>query len=164
MIDRSLACATSRLLFLLTTMSSPTSLPGSSAGHSTRPAKHFDYEFLLQRHLARNEQARLRMARKRAELNQRPIVEQIAAAERARQARAKYRKTHVTCHYYLFCCLAHPRLVIRHRESLQASEARRRAKIYHDRFGPIACEQYLERQRKRKGSHHHTAADSESRS
>ncbi|KAF7335582.1 hypothetical protein MVEN_02212500 [Mycena venus] len=54
----------------------------------------------IQRHLERNERARLRMARhfstssKRAELKLRPVEEQERAAERSRVYRARYRERH----------------------------------------------------------------------
>ncbi|KAJ7325481.1 hypothetical protein DFH08DRAFT_1085163 [Mycena albidolilacea] len=55
-----------------------------------------DYEILVHRHLERNEKARLRMARKRAELKSHSPEEQAAAAERERRYQATYRERSVS--------------------------------------------------------------------
>ncbi|KAF7305422.1 hypothetical protein HMN09_00794600 [Mycena chlorophos] len=61
----------------------PTGLP---------PGPHPSYDVLLARHERRNERSRLRMAKKRAELKGKSPEIREEAAERARQARARYRQ------------------------------------------------------------------------
>nr|GAT56446.1 predicted protein [Mycena chlorophos] len=73
-----------------------------------------DVDQVISRHLAKNEKARLQMARKRAELKLCPPAVQQAAADKAREHRAKYRE--------------------RNRQNLQSKEAERRARITHERF------------------------------
>ncbi|KAJ7343881.1 hypothetical protein DFH08DRAFT_810418 [Mycena albidolilacea] len=89
-----------------------------------------DYENLVQRHLERNEKARLRMARKRAELKSRSLEEQAAAAERERRYQATYRE--------------------RNRNDLRIWEAHRRLAIYKAKHGPELYESYLKAQHNRR--------------
>ncbi|KAJ7173035.1 hypothetical protein C8R43DRAFT_944077 [Mycena crocata] len=89
-----------------------------------------DYELKAQRKLESNEKARLRMARKRAELKSRPIEEQLQAAERARVHQATYRE--------------------KHRNDLRVWEAQRRIALYKARFGPAAYAAYVRKNRERK--------------
>ncbi|KAJ7301782.1 hypothetical protein DFH08DRAFT_943532 [Mycena albidolilacea] len=87
----------------------------------------------IQRHLERNERARIRMARKRAELKLRPVEEQERAAERSRVYRARYRQ--------------------RHHQAVLRGESERRRKIYIQRYGEEAYKEYAERReyRQREG-------------
>ncbi|KAJ7311564.1 hypothetical protein DFH08DRAFT_1087906 [Mycena albidolilacea] len=78
----------------------------------------------------RNEKARLRMARKRAELVFRPLEEQKLVAERAKIHQAKYRA--------------------KHREELRRGEAERRAALYKARYGPEACLLYQARGKRKR--------------
>ncbi|KAJ7450433.1 hypothetical protein FB451DRAFT_1186831 [Mycena latifolia] len=89
-----------------------------------------DYELRAQRHLARNEKARLRMASKRAELKTRPLEEQARVAECNKGYQATYRE--------------------RHRRDLRIWEAQRRAGMYMARYGPEAYKEYDHAQRERK--------------
>ncbi|KAJ7205391.1 hypothetical protein C8J57DRAFT_1481820, partial [Mycena rebaudengoi] len=92
-----------------------------------------DHEMLLaslQRHLERNERARLRMARKRAELKLCPVEEQERAAERSRVYRARYRQ--------------------RHHQAVLRRESERRRKIYIQRYGEEAYREYAERRERRR--------------
>ncbi|KAF7335134.1 hypothetical protein MVEN_02264300 [Mycena venus] len=90
----------------------------------------------IQRHLERNERARLRMARhfstssKRAELKLRPVEEQERAAERSRVYRARYRE--------------------RHHQAVLKGESERRRKIYIQRYGEEAYKEYVERRERRR--------------
>ncbi|KAJ7202273.1 hypothetical protein GGX14DRAFT_654054 [Mycena pura] len=81
--------------------------------------------------LERNEQARLRMAQKRAELKSRPFEEQALVAQRNRAYQATYRE--------------------KKRQELAQREADRRCRLYLERFGPDAYESYLRQRRERKG-------------
>ncbi|KAF7362838.1 MYND-type domain-containing protein [Mycena venus] len=83
----------------------------------------------IQRHLERNERARLRMARKRAELKLRPVEEQERAAERSRVYRARYRQ--------------------KHHQAVLKGESERRRKIYIQRYGEEAYKEYAERRERR---------------
>ncbi|KAJ7860813.1 hypothetical protein B0H14DRAFT_2576385 [Mycena olivaceomarginata] len=96
-----------------------------------------DYEILVQRHLERNEKARLRMARKRAELKSRSPEEQAAAAERERRYQATYRER------------VSPRS-IRNRDALRRWEARRRLVVYKAKHGPEVYTSYLKARRDRR--------------
>ncbi|KAJ7893751.1 hypothetical protein B0H13DRAFT_2339566 [Mycena leptocephala] len=104
------------------------------------------YQISEQRHAERNEKARLRMARKRAELKTRPIEEQVAAAERERAYQITYRE--------------------RNRDDLAVLEAKRRREYvpsstssslpthepsdYKARHGPTVYLGYLKAKRERK--------------
>ncbi|KAJ6549700.1 hypothetical protein B0H19DRAFT_1236984 [Mycena capillaripes] len=99
---------------------------------SLAPVDHKMLLASIQRHLERNERARLRMARKRAELKLRPVEEQERAAERSRVYRARYRQR------------------FRHHEAVLRGESERRRKIYIQRYGEEAYKEYAER-RERKG-------------
>ncbi|KAK7020078.1 hypothetical protein R3P38DRAFT_3198681 [Favolaschia claudopus] len=59
-----------------------------------RLARQTEYQILLQRHLDRNEKARVRMARKRAALKAGPVESQRIAAERERGYQSHYRAGH----------------------------------------------------------------------
>ncbi|KAJ7058420.1 hypothetical protein C8F01DRAFT_1371234 [Mycena amicta] len=106
-------------------MSVPTSQTPPYRPIRPRTLAPLNYEVLLHRQRVRNEKARLHMARKRAELKLRPLQEQQEAAERARLYRACYRQ--------------------RHREAMRLGEDQRRARIYLDRYGEVAYQEYLER-------------------
>ncbi|KAJ7830692.1 hypothetical protein B0H13DRAFT_2371834 [Mycena leptocephala] len=82
-----------------------------------------ELELKALRHADRKEKARLRMARKRAELKATPYQEQELAAQRVRMHHAKYRESH--------------------REYLRNQEARRRRTAYGKRFGPAALAAWL---------------------
>ncbi|KAJ7126218.1 hypothetical protein C8R44DRAFT_734104 [Mycena epipterygia] len=97
---------------------------------ATSSKKLTDYEIGLQRHLAKNEKARLRMARKRAELKARPLTEQLLAAERERAYQATYRE--------------------KNRRDLAIWERQRRHAVYKARFGPVAYASYVQALRDRK--------------
>ncbi|KAJ7454346.1 hypothetical protein B0H11DRAFT_2245002 [Mycena galericulata] len=86
-----------------------------------------ELEIKAQRHLERNEKARLRMARARAALKSRPIEEQQAAAARARQHQKTYRE--------------------RHKADLAAWEALRRVKVYKEKFGIATYASFLRAKR-----------------
>ncbi|KAJ7881947.1 hypothetical protein B0H13DRAFT_1891087 [Mycena leptocephala] len=108
------------------------------------------YELKVQRHAERNEKARLRMARKRAELKTRPLNEQLEAAERSREYQARYRE--------------------RNRDARRLCEAQRRAaydhlpcspshanhpadsgrRTYQEKFGTAAYVSYLKAKRRRR--------------
>ncbi|KAJ7080882.1 hypothetical protein C8R43DRAFT_1143053 [Mycena crocata] len=107
--------------------------PPLKSKHQAGPT---DYELKQQRLDNRREKARLRMARKRAELKQRPLEEQQEAAERARLHQAAYRESSAN----------------RHRNDLRLWEAQRRVEMYKKRFGPEAYHAYakLKRDRKRR--------------
>ncbi|KAK7019610.1 hypothetical protein R3P38DRAFT_3199261 [Favolaschia claudopus] len=81
-----------------------------------------DYQLLLRKHLARNEKARLRMRRKRAELKSRPQDEQIAANARQRRYQAKYRNGK--------------------REKIRFTQHQRRLAAYKAIYGPAAFAEY----------------------
>ncbi|KAJ6557480.1 hypothetical protein B0H19DRAFT_1070143 [Mycena capillaripes] len=87
-------------------------------------------ELRAQRHAARNEKARLRMARRRAELKTRPLEEQRAAAERAREYQARYRE--------------------KHRDELRIWEAHRRIEVYKAKNGLRAFASYLKAKREQR--------------
>ncbi|KAJ7333349.1 hypothetical protein DFH08DRAFT_814461 [Mycena albidolilacea] len=63
--------------------------PPMTAIHATGSTSH---ELKAQRRAERNEKARLRMARKRAELKSRPLEEQRIAAKRTKAYQATYRE------------------------------------------------------------------------
>ncbi|KAJ7832598.1 hypothetical protein B0H13DRAFT_1914957 [Mycena leptocephala] len=86
-------------------------------------------EIQAQRKARRNEMAHLRMARKRAELKEKPVEEQANAKARARAHQARYRQ--------------------KNRDHLRAGEARHRNTIYKDRFGVAAYLSYLRARRER---------------
>ncbi|KAK7022482.1 hypothetical protein R3P38DRAFT_3195875 [Favolaschia claudopus] len=93
-------------------------------------AEKTEYKILLQRHLDRNEKARVRMARKRAELKIASSVERKTAVERERQYQADFR--------------------FKHRDMLRdVTTARRRIK-YRETFGEVAFAAYLKRQQERR--------------
>ncbi|KAJ7347336.1 hypothetical protein DFH08DRAFT_960676 [Mycena albidolilacea] len=94
-----------------------------------------------------NEKARLRMARKHAELVLRPAEEQQLAAERSRAYQATYREKFVTPWGYNSLKLS---VVDRHRDDLQACEAKRRAALYLKCYGAEAYALYLKAWRQRK--------------
>ncbi|KAJ6557789.1 hypothetical protein B0H19DRAFT_1070401 [Mycena capillaripes] len=83
-----------------------------------------------QRHAARNEKACLRMARRHAELKTRPLEEQRATAERAREYQARYRE--------------------KHRDELRIWEAHRRIEVYKAKHGLRAFASYLKSKRERR--------------
>ncbi|KAJ7836825.1 hypothetical protein B0H13DRAFT_1912884 [Mycena leptocephala] len=101
--------------------------PPMKSKYCTGPS---EYEVQAQRKAARNEKARLRMARKRAELKERPLEEQVRAKVRARAHQAKYRQ--------------------KNRDHLRAWEAQRRNEAYKVRFGLTAYRSYLKAKRERK--------------
>ncbi|KAK6969082.1 hypothetical protein R3P38DRAFT_3244086 [Favolaschia claudopus] len=76
-----------------------------------------------QRRLERNEKARLRMARKRAELKSRSAEEQRAAIERRKRHQATYRA--------------------KHRESLREEESARRVAVYKAKHGPDLFNEFM---------------------
>ncbi|KAJ7756763.1 hypothetical protein DFH07DRAFT_772999 [Mycena maculata] len=112
----------------------------SAAPPSTKPkpppmgSKHVvgptHYEIQLQRDALRWEKARLRMAKKRAELKLRPQEEQEAAAARAREHQTAYRA--------------------RHREDLRIWEAQHRVAVYKARYGLDAYKEYVAAKRERR--------------
>ncbi|KAJ7062094.1 hypothetical protein C8F01DRAFT_1368752 [Mycena amicta] len=105
-----------------------------------RNLRPLDYDVLLHRQRIRNEKARQHMARKRAELKLRPLHEQQQVAERTRIYRARY------CQ--------------RHREAMLRGEAQRWGKIYLERYGEVAYQEYLERREQRAHDHEDpTASD-----
>ncbi|KAK6988084.1 hypothetical protein R3P38DRAFT_3229634 [Favolaschia claudopus] len=83
-----------------------------------------EYEILLRQRRDRNEKARLRMARKRAERKSLPTEKHLAALERERQYQALYRASH--------------------REKLRQLESDRRIAAVH---GQAALEAYLKRRK-----------------
>ncbi|KAJ6468694.1 hypothetical protein C8R47DRAFT_1223272 [Mycena vitilis] len=89
-----------------------------------------DYELELVLPSARNEKARLRMARRRQELKQRPVEEQARAKARHREHQATYRK--------------------KNRTKLNASETTRRNESYKTRYGNAAFSSYLKAKRRRR--------------
>ncbi|KAK6985139.1 hypothetical protein R3P38DRAFT_3230799 [Favolaschia claudopus] len=89
-----------------------------------RLARETEYQILLQRHLDRNEKARVRMARRRAALKAGPPAEQQAAAEREREYQNEYR--------------------IGHRQLLRDLDLARRLNKYRDTYGPEALDAYME--------------------
>ncbi|KAJ7901030.1 hypothetical protein B0H14DRAFT_3422939 [Mycena olivaceomarginata] len=105
--------------------------PPMTVIHATGSTSH---ELKAQRRAERNEKARLRMARKRAELKSRPLEEQQIAAERTKAYQATYHK--------------------KHRNDLRLGEERRRIALYKARYGPDTYRLYLKarRQRTRQGA------------
>ncbi|KAJ7933050.1 hypothetical protein B0H13DRAFT_1856649 [Mycena leptocephala] len=101
--------------------------PPMKSKYSSGPT---EYELKVQRHAERNEKARLRMARKRAELKTRPLSEQLEAAERSREYQARY------CE--------------RNRDARQLCEAQRRIATYLTKFGVAAYASYLKAKRRRR--------------
>ncbi|KAJ7093760.1 hypothetical protein C8R44DRAFT_890664 [Mycena epipterygia] len=95
--------------------------------HSTGPT---EFELRAQRAAVRREKARVRMARKRAELKSRPIEEQMAAAERERGYQATYQE--------------------RNREDLKIWERQRRIAVYQAKYGQEAYIAYAKAKRDRK--------------
>ncbi|KAK7045171.1 hypothetical protein R3P38DRAFT_3177400 [Favolaschia claudopus] len=93
-----------------------------------------EYQILLNRHLARNEKARIRMARKRAGLKVGEMDPEIreASVERERQYQAEYRA--------------------RNREALRLATVSRRMIEYRDAFGEEALAAYLQRQQQRRSN------------
>ncbi|KAF7318805.1 hypothetical protein HMN09_00215800 [Mycena chlorophos] len=83
-----------------------------------------DVDQVVFRHLAKNEKARLQMARKRAELKLCPPAVQQAAADKAREHRAKYRE--------------------KNRQNLRSKEAERRVRMNHERYD--AFQTHIEQQ------------------
>ncbi|KAJ7823465.1 hypothetical protein B0H13DRAFT_2376040 [Mycena leptocephala] len=88
-----------------------------------------EYEIQAQHKARRNEMARLRMARKRAELKQQPLEEQARAKARARVHQATYRQ--------------------KNRDHLREWEVKRRKAAYIVKFGEAAYLSYLKAKRKR---------------
>ncbi|KAJ7766365.1 hypothetical protein DFH07DRAFT_769907 [Mycena maculata] len=105
----------------------PSTKPKPPPMGSKRVVGPTHYEIQLQRDASRWEKARLRMAKKRAELKLRPQEEQEAAAARARE--------HQTA---------------RHREDLRIWEAQRRVAVYKARYGLDAYKEYVAAKRERR--------------
>ncbi|KAJ7061571.1 hypothetical protein C8F01DRAFT_1369086 [Mycena amicta] len=97
-----------------------------------RTLRPVDYEVVLHQQRTRNEKARQHMARKRAELKMKPKEIQEQAAERSRLYRARYRE--------------------RHRKAVLLAEAQRRGRIYIERYGQAAFDEYLERRQRQECS------------
>ncbi|KAK7030002.1 hypothetical protein R3P38DRAFT_3177409 [Favolaschia claudopus] len=93
-------------------------------------AEKTEYQILLNRHLARNEKARIRMARKRAELKGGATDTHEAAVDRERQYQAEYRA--------------------RNREALRLATVSRRMRDYREAYGEEALAAYLQRQQIRR--------------
>ncbi|KAK7043454.1 hypothetical protein R3P38DRAFT_3177839 [Favolaschia claudopus] len=89
-----------------------------------------EYHILLQRHLDRNEKARLRMARRRAALKTREPDVVVAAAERERQYQARYRS--------------------RNRALLRLLDYNRRLNTYESIHGHDALQDYLKGKQERR--------------
>ncbi|KAJ7822091.1 hypothetical protein B0H14DRAFT_3471014 [Mycena olivaceomarginata] len=100
--------------------------PPMTAIHATGSTSH---ELKAQRRAEWNEKARLRMARKRAELKSCPLEEQQIAAERTKVYQATYHE--------------------KHRNDLRLGEERRRITLYKARYGPDAYRLYLKARRQR---------------
>ncbi|KAK7000620.1 hypothetical protein R3P38DRAFT_3369302 [Favolaschia claudopus] len=86
----------------------------------------------LERRLERNEKARLRMARKRAELKSCSPEEQRAAAERSRKHQATYRA--------------------KHRASLREEESARRLIVYKATHGPALFAKFMKNKQDRRAA------------
>ncbi|KAJ7493144.1 hypothetical protein B0H11DRAFT_2228472 [Mycena galericulata] len=89
-----------------------------------------DHELFMARQAIRREKARIRMAKKRAELKLRPLEEQALAAARARVHQATYRA--------------------KNRENLRYWEAQRRISIYKQKYGLEAYKSYAAAKRERR--------------
>ncbi|KAK7047001.1 hypothetical protein R3P38DRAFT_94825 [Favolaschia claudopus] len=97
---------------------------------SQHPNYHY-YEQLEQRHLSRNEKARVRMARKRAQRKLLPLEAQAAIVEREREYQKKYRT--------------------KNRAVLRQLEKQRRLDLYRAKYGDEAFEVYV-RERAERGA------------
>ncbi|KAK7046223.1 hypothetical protein R3P38DRAFT_3175500 [Favolaschia claudopus] len=95
-----------------------------------RLARQTEYQVLLQRHLDRNEKARVRMARKRAALKAGPVESQRIAAERERGYQSHYRAGH--------------------RELLRDLDLARRMRNYEALYGHEALLAYAEGRKERR--------------
>ncbi|KAJ7301531.1 hypothetical protein DFH08DRAFT_827488 [Mycena albidolilacea] len=111
-----------------------------------------DYELKALQH-ARNEKARLRMARsnsqqprKRAELKTRSLEEQQEAAERNKVYQARYREKYATVATFALYSNVRPR----HRQDLRIWEALRRREVYKAKFGPEAYAAWRQAKRERR--------------
>ncbi|KAJ7088011.1 hypothetical protein B0H15DRAFT_949825 [Mycena belliarum] len=117
--------------------------PPMKSMYTPGPTAH---ELETKRRAERNEKARVRIARKRAELKLKSLEEQHRVADRSRAYQAKYRE--------------------KNRQRLRTWEALRRLSVYRLKYGEIAYTAYLEARsqrearayaRSRRGEAYHSA-------
>ncbi|KAJ7468414.1 hypothetical protein B0H11DRAFT_1920998 [Mycena galericulata] len=104
-----------------------TNPPPMKSKYVAGPTNH---ELYMARQAIRREKARVRMAKKRADLKLRPLEEQALAAARARVHQATYRA--------------------KNRANLRYWEAQRRIAIYKERYGVEAYKSYAAAKRERR--------------